>query len=80
MENPVVYVSDRGDRFKVASMETSHLINVIGHHVNQYETLSGLRPNTNILKRRQVLNQVIDVLALELEKREPSIEEYFEHE
>jgi hypothetical protein len=83
MENPVsdvVYISDRGDPFEVASMETSHLMNVIGHHLHQIETLSKLKPCSNILNRRQVLNQVIQVLSSELETREPDIEEYFEYE
>ena len=43
MANPVtIYTSDRGDAYNVATMETSHLINVITHHLQQRKTLEAL--------------------------------------
>lgn len=70
----VVYRSDRGDRFKVTTMETSHLINVISHHRTQIETLRAL----GMLKATQVLEDVIAVLTKELRTRNLSAEDYFQ--
>ena len=77
----MIYRSDREDDYEVSDMETSHLVNVIGHHQNQLHTLQLLR-NTDIilhqklLGRQKMLHQVITVLAHELSTRNVDIAEY----
>lgn len=70
--NTVFYRSDRGDVYEVSKMETSHLINVIGHHLNQIATLNAL----GFIDRQLILRRVIEVLSAELATREPSMNEY----
>lgn len=71
----VLYVSDRGDEYDVATMDTSHLVNVLGHHLAQIKTLEdlnrpGLRPRIHMLLK------VVQVLTHELVKRDVSLKEY----
>ena len=80
MANPVtIYTSDRGDAYNVATMETSHLINVITHHLQQRKTLEALMKGASsvcIQQRYDLLSRVIDHLADELAKREVVGNEY----
>ena len=74
-----IYTSDRGDNYEVSNMETSHLVNVIGHHRTQIATLRGLyqdHPHPALLHRVTMLENVIDVLADELIQRNVSDDEY----
>lgn len=72
---PLIYTSDRGDRYKIAAMQTSHLINVIGHHLGQRETLLSLH-NAMLNDRVRMLEDLVAVLTEELLKREVSLDEY----
>ena len=73
-----IYTSDRGDAYNVATMETSHLINVITHHLQQRKTLQTLTraSSVNIQQRYDLLSRVIDHLADELAEREVMGDEY----
>ena len=74
-----LYVSDRRDKFLVSDMETSHLVNVIGHHFNQIQTLEGVydnHPYPTLRDRIRMLEEVIDVLVEELIHREVRDDEY----
>ena len=74
-----MYVSDRHDKFLVSDMETSHLVNVIGHHQNQQGTLEALyvnHPHPKLRDRIRMLEKVIDVLADELINRTVDEDEY----
>ena len=73
-----IYTSDRGDAYNVATMETSHLINVITHHLQQRKTLQTLTRSSsvNIQQRYDLLSRVIDHLADELAEREVMGDEY----
>lgn len=79
MARRVIYTSDRGDRYEVSKMETSHLINAIGHHLRQIQTLRAVPPRINVGDRIRVLDEVILVLHEELETRVPDITEYFSY-
>ena len=78
----MIYTSDRGDAYNVATMETSHLINVIGHHLQQRKTLQTLlkwlpdRKSVCIQQRYDLLSKLIDHLTDELAKREVVRNEY----
>jgi hypothetical protein len=80
MENRLIYVSDRGDRYVVSSMETSHLINVIRHHQGQCETLHKLPIHTNIRRRIQALDETIKLLSAELLERKVEPDEYIQED
>lgn len=72
----VKYRSDTNQQFHVADMQTSHLINAIGHHNRQLETLENVAQNytgdlTYIKQRRDDLEETIDVLTDELIERDP---------
>lgn len=74
-----MYVSDRRDKFLVSDMETSHLVNVIGHHFNQIQTLEGVydnHPHPTLRDRIRMLEEVIDVLTEELIHRDVNEDEY----
>ena len=72
----IVYTSDRGDRFLVTAMDTSHLLNVIGHHLDQRDTLTrlGLLTEGNL---RKTLDDVIELLTDELRNRTLALDDYF---
>ena len=73
------YKSDRGDKYEISKMETSHLVNVLGHHITQTETLKILlqdHPHPRLSDRITVLRKIINVLVDELTKREVGIREY----
>jgi hypothetical protein len=78
----VVYTSDRGIKFEVSKMETSHLINAITHHLEQRKTLKTLlkwlpdRKSVCIQQRYDLLSRTIDHLADELAQREVMGDEY----
>jgi hypothetical protein len=75
-----VYQSDRGDKYDIATMETSHLVNVLGHHLAQIKTLESLygrHPHFLKLRARtDMLQKVVQVLTHELVKRDVSLKEY----
>ena len=75
MTRNVVYRSDRGDEYEVSEMDTSHLVNVLGHHLAQIKTLENLnRPG--LRDRVHMLQKIVQVLTHELVKRDISLKEY----
>jgi hypothetical protein len=75
----IVYTSDRGDKYEVSSMETSHLINAIGHHQHQRDVLESLDYNEQIQRRHRILGELIRILENELKTRVAWDEDYFEY-
>jgi hypothetical protein len=74
-----VYQSDRGDKYDIATMETSHLVNVLGHHLAQIKTLQILNhqcPYPQLRERINMLGQITKILTDELVKRDVSLQEY----
>ena len=70
------YRSDTGHTTFVERMTTSHLINAIGHHNRQRNTLNETMSNYTgdllfIKQRREDLEETIDVLTDELIERDP---------
>ena len=76
MADQITYISDRSDQYEVSSMETSHLVNVIGHHVAQIKTLQTLPYHPQSRARMEMLQQVIHILTEELVQRKVDIVEY----
>ena len=71
----VIYKSDRGDEYEVSEMDTSHLINVLGHHLTLIATLESLN-RSELRTRVHMLQKVVQVLTHELVKRDISLKEY----
>ncbi len=70
------YRSDSGHTTFVERMTTSHLINAIGHHNRQLDTLADIMQNYTgdlvfIKQRREDLEETVDVLTDELIERDP---------
>jgi len=73
----VKYRSDGGQQFHVADMATSHLINAIGHHNKQLDTIEDIMQSYTgdllfIKQRREDLEETVDVLTDELIERDPA--------
>lgn len=75
-----IYVSDRGEEFTISEMKTSHIINVLAHHVRQVVTLQKIveafkheRPQFagGFQPHLREINDMIDMLSNELIIREP---------
>jgi hypothetical protein len=83
-KSSVTYVTDRGIELEVPEMETTHLVNAIGHHMKQLDTLrraiSDFMPYDKkedgfFLDRRcESLSSTITILTLELAKRDPNLD------
>lgn len=75
MDPKGVYVTNRGVRWYIAHMDSSHLINAIGFHRKQLETLRSLiadfKNNKKLVKRAQQLATKTHELEQELAKRDP---------
>jgi hypothetical protein len=73
------YVADTGKEFEVTEMTDSHLLNAIGHHLKQIESLAAVDKYTNpphhLLKRKAGLEQTVIILTEELQTRDPDTEE-----
>lgn len=73
------YIADTGKEFETTEMSDSHLLNTIGHHLKQLETLEFIEryvtPPHHLKKRRQALEETIQILTEELATRDPETEE-----
>ncbi len=71
-----MYRTDTGRNVAVANMDVSHLINAIGHHRRQVETLKGVMQHytgdlTFVMARVDDLNETVEILEDELIERDP---------
>lgn len=74
-----IYVTDRGDKYEVEEMESSHLLNAINHHRTQINTLDWIldQTGTDAVKnqflhlRRISLHTTVEALVKELRTRDP---------
>jgi hypothetical protein len=73
------YVADTGKEFEVTEMTASHLLNAIGHHLKQIESLDFIEryasPPHHLLKRKEGLLETIQILAEELQTRSPDMDD-----
>lgn len=72
-----MYRTDTGRNVAVVNMEVSHLINAIGHHRRQVDTLKDIMTHytgdlTYIKHRIDDLDNTIEILEDELIERDPS--------
>lgn len=72
-----VYISDGGQEFELDDMTPSHLLNAIGHHRRQLDTVKFVLenfdfPNHALCVRAEALEQTIRALAEELYTRHPT--------
>jgi hypothetical protein len=70
------YQADTGKEFEVSDMASSHILNVIGHHMRQVETLDFIEryasPPHHLGSRKELLLETITILAEELQTRDPN--------
>lgn len=73
------YVADTGKEYEVAEMADSHLLNTIAHHIKQIEALARceayVHPPHHLKKRRELLEETVQILTEELAKRDPDTEQ-----
>lgn len=80
-----VYKSDRGQEFELETMQSSHILNVMRLHNDQYRTLCaviqdnpGLADNANLKARAEGLENTLEGLIGELSRRHPNDDLDFE--
>jgi hypothetical protein len=73
------YIADTGKEFEVSDMTDSHLLNAICHHLKQIDGLEVCEkyasPPHHLIKRRELLQQTVQILAEELQTRDPDTED-----
>lgn len=82
-----VYESDRGQEFEIDEMASSHLMNAINHHENQFQVVFGILKGgeydplhqRNLEARMQELQSTINALSQELASRHPDNDEEYKN-